>query len=783
MKQIRYQQKAVRELVDKTIDLLKLDGTRHTLVFQAPTGAGKTIMASEMLLRLNTELLERPDAPYTEVAYIWVAPNKLHEQSYFKMKNYFTESQELHPVVFDDMDHSADSYIHPGEILFVNWESINKDNALMIRDSEQGASLYDITYRTQRECGIPIVMIIDEEHMFGGKQAKKSEKVLQNIQPKLEIRVSATPITSNPDEKVTVHRQMVVEEQMIKEGVVINPALDFTDPNASLNQHLIHLALKKRDELAEAYRKLGVNINPLLLIQLPNDGTAAMDSDEASIKEEVVQYLNVIKGINTANGKLAVWLSGEKENVEGLEQPDNLTEVLLFKQAIALGWDCPRAAVLLIFRKIESFTFGAQTVGRILRMPEQRFYEDDRLNKGYVYTNISQNYVKIEPDDLDYLSTFHSVRRENLCNVSLQSEYCERPAASRKRLGSDFKAFMVRAFEEVLHVSDMQPSLFTLEELEGNAPLPETDRRSQTYKNQQTVAGKIELAVPGIGIEIIEDLNITGEAGQSMKASKAKYVRTKQELNTAFLAFCTKMIGSKFEKVSVVTLASVLKEVTGEVFGSNETDAVKVILYHQNRPRFADIVTRALDEYLEHLIGKQREKSENSYVKYEWEVPADRIYKEDTNILREDVENHALMPFVQLRNASTPEQEFERFLEANTEYIDWWYKNGDSGKQHYAVSYIGHDGRKALFYVDFVIRMRDGQVFLFDTKTCGSDADGDCKHNALVEYMDSEENKKKHLRGGVIISDGENWKYPPKKVENITDTTGWACFYPSDYKE
>lgn len=783
MKQIRYQQKAVTELVDKTIDLLKLNGNRHTLVFQAPTGAGKTIMASEMLLRLNTELLERPDAPYTEVAYIWVAPNKLHEQSYFKMKNYFTETQELHPVVFDDMDHSADSYIHPGEILFVNWESINKDNAVMIRDSEQGASLYDMTHRTQQEHEIPIVMIIDEEHMFGGKQAKKSEKVLQNIQPKLEIRISATPITNNPDEKVTVHRQMVIEEQMIKEGVVINPALDFTDPNASLNQHLIHLALKKREELAEAYRKLGVNINPLLLIQLPNDGSDTMDSDDVSIKEEVVQYLNVIKNINTTNGKLAVWLSGEKENVDGLEQPDNLTEVLLFKQAIALGWDCPRAAVLLIFRKIESFTFGAQTVGRILRMPEQRFYEDDRLNKGYVYTNISQNYVKIEPDDLDYLSTFHSIRRENLCNVSLQSEYCERPATSRKRLGSDFKTFMVKVFEDELRVNNMEPMLFTLEELEGKEPLPDEDHKSQAYKNREAVMDKIEFNVSSIGIEIIEDLNITGEVGKSMRASKAKYVRTMQELNTAFLAFCAKMIGSKFEKVSVVTLASVLKEVMEELFEVFETNAVKVILYHKNRPRFADIITRALDRYLKHLIEKQKEKSENSYVKYEWEVPADRIYKEDTNVLREDVENHALMPFVQLKNASNPEQEFEQYLENNTEYIDWWYKNGDSGKQHYAISYIGHDGAKALFYVDFVIRMKNGQIFLFDTKTCGSDGDGDCKHNALIEYMDSEENKDKHLKGGVLIQDGENWKYSPMKVDNITDIINWDSFYPSDYKE
>lgn len=244
MKQIQYQQRAVKELVDKTIDLLTYSGKRHVLVFKAPTGAGKTVMASEMLLRLNAELRGRTDVPYKEVAYIWIAPNKLHEQSYFKMRSFFTEGQELHPVIYDDLDHSAEGYIHPGEILFVNWESITKDNAVMIRDTEQSASLYDLTRRTQEEQNIPIVVIIDEEHMFASKLANKTEKVLKTINPKVEIRISATPETRRHEAYVEVPREVVVREGMIKQGVVLNPALDFHDPNGSLNQHLVHLALK-----------------------------------------------------------------------------------------------------------------------------------------------------------------------------------------------------------------------------------------------------------------------------------------------------------------------------------------------------------------------------------------------------------------------------------------------------------------------------------------------------------------------------------------------------------
>lgn len=656
----------------------------------------------------------------------------------------------------------------------------------MIRDTEQSASLYDLTRRTQIEQEIPLVVIIDEEHMFAGRNAKKSEKVLQNIMPKLEIRISATPITAHPDEKVTVHRQHVIEEQMIKEGVVINPALDFSTPEMSLTQHLVSLALKKRKELADAYKRLGVNINPLLLIQLPNDGSESMSTEDTSIKDEVTLYLDAIHGMNTANNRLAVWLSGEKVNVDGLEQNDNMTEALLFKQAIALGWDCPRAAVLLIFRKIESFTFGAQTVGRILRMPEQKFYQDDRLNKGYVYTNISQNLVKIEPEDMDYLSTIHTVRRANLCNVSLQSEYCDRPAIGRKRLGSDFLPLLIKVFEEQLQIKNQQLLLFTEEELCGTQSTTDEDEsthENQRSKNRRAVMNKIEFQVRSIGVDIIEDLNITGEVGQTLVANKAKYIRTMQELSATFNVFCARLIGSKFEKVSIPTLGMALKEAMEQLFGLFETDAVKVILYHKNRPRFEDIISRALNRYLTILTQRQKEKSEKSFVKYEWEVPADRLYKEDNNVVVDNVKNHALMPFVQLRSASSPERMFEAYLEANTEYIDWWYKNGDSGKQHYAVSYVDGTGTKALFYVDFVIRMKNGQIFLFDTKSVGSDGDAPAKHNALIDYMASEENQDKHLKGGVIIADGSNWKYSPLKIENTTDIINWDCFYPSDYKE
>lgn len=780
LKTLKYQQKAVRELVEKTIGLLNLNRNRHKLVFQAPTGSGKTVMASELLSILTDELSQRSDCRYNEVAFIWIAPNKLHEQSYFKMKSIFSETRTLSPVMYDELD-SSDGYIRPGEILFVNWESINKDNAVIVRDTETCRSLYDITRRTQDEIGIPIIVIIDEEHMFGGKNAKKSEKVLKHIEPKLEIRISATPITLSA-EKVYIPRQKVVEEEMIKEGIILNPAIDKHDSQAhTLNQYLVKEALDKRNELAEAYKELGININPLLLIQLPNDSSDKLTTDDNTIIEEAKEYLDKVKGINVANGKLAIWLSGTKENVNGIEKEDSITEVLLFKQAIALGWDCPRASVLLIFRKLDSFQFTVQTVGRILRMPQQKFYTNEILNIGYVYTDLSKDQIQIVADDMDYISTLHAVRRQNLNNVTLSSVYIERTSCERNRLGPDFKKVLRDVITEMFGLKPLQYSFnfFDDEEDNNNTEVQE----SNVSKNRKLVDGKLKLDVRNISITLPKDVEFTGESEAIQINSQTKFVRTYSELTRALLIYCRQSIEGFEKSHSTEVLANYLVELLEEFFEVFDSDAKKIILYHENKPSFTDIISKALNRYKKILEQRQLNAKEKGFTNYKWEVPEERTYNESTNVIEDSIINHALEPFVRLKNCSNAEKGFILFLENNTKFIDWWYKNGDSGKQHYAISYFNNNGERSLFYVDFIVRMKNGQLFLFDTKTEGSDQEAVNKHNALIDYITEENKTGKNLKGGIIIGADENWRYSSFKINNTEDTVNWECFYPSEYKD
>ena len=248
------------------------------------------------------------------------------------------------------------------------------------------------------------------------------------------------------------------------------------------------------------------------------------------------------------------------------------------------------------------------------------------------------------------------------------------------------------------------------------------------------------------------------------------------EIRRIYIDYCRGLLGS-FEKAhSTDVLAGYLLQALEELFDFFETDAMKIVLAEVNKPKFTDIITKALANYERKLQERQRKAKERAFEKYTWEIPAERLYKESTHHVINKVEEHALLPFIELNNAFTPERDFREFLEENKDCIDWWYKNGDEGKQHYSIPYENSQGEKSLFYVDFVVRMKNGQLFLFDTKTENSDPEAPYKHNALIDYMAGTE-----LKGGVVVEKNGNWYYCPMKIENTTDLRGWDAFFPDRY--
>lgn len=740
----RYQEKAIRELREKANELLELQG-RKTIVFKAPTGSGKTIMMAEFL---KTLVENRVDTK--TFSFIWTAPRKLHTQSKEKLTHYYFDSKALRCVDFEDL---VDTRIGENEILFLNWESINKADNIYIRENERDFNLSHVIQNTLDD-GRIIILVIDESHHSA--KTETSLELIDMIQPKITIEVSATPNIQG-DERVTVYREHVIAEGMIKKRIAINPGFQnqitrrtaqeltvSSDAGESANEYILRMAVEKRDELAAKFKQVGSKVNPLMLIQLPDARQGIAD-----IKDEIIKILKDNHNITVENGKLAIYLSEDKENLENITRNDNEVDVMIFKQAIALGWDCPRASILALFRDWRSFTFSIQTLGRILRMPELKHYDEDELNTGFVFTNLSDFAIQEELTG-DFLTIQHAKRKETYQPIALPSVHSKR-FRERTRLSPQFiKDFLDAANEYGL---------------KDKIDIQVNETRFELLAN-----GVIE----NVDQEIHHVANGNAEIGYA--ASQIERLRTPVEVQRAFDLFVrdnlapfapeSRSIGRVKESIYRFYRRDFLMK-----FPYNGLKAQMIALAPENQQHFVNVINLAKETYQNRV--SQREKE---LVTVEaWEVPSS--YNYNHRYRRRDVEKSIFEPYYELENASQIEKNFAMFLDETLPNVEWWFKNGDQDATFFAVPYA-ENGEPKAFYVDWIVKFTDGRIGLFDTKagitaeTAGTRAEG------LAKYIAEQKQKGRKLFGGIVIEkNGTFWlndKAEYKYDENDLPGSGWV---------
>lgn len=401
-----FQQKAIDELVESFKKLWQTGDNKLELTFKSPTGSGKTFMVTHFVDALNNQ----PDW-IEDVAFVWITfSDDLAMQSKEKFYEYFFPNLSNQLLTIQDFNNGV---LKNKDMLFLNWQKLVARDAEKRKlrrpddankEKEQGYYFEDVVEKTHAE-GRSVVMIIDESHK--NVSAAAIRDVINPLNPRIILKVSATPekIPSISDVNhlkagfVEVDRKDVVEAGLIKEEIVSQTEEDLNlYKNKDQDKLLLDLAIERRDALKAEWESIGEKINPLVLIQLPNDDKKTKDTDVKSKEEIVTEYLTKEK--NISKDKIACWFDGRKENMENITDKDNKVEFMLFKYAAGTGWDCPRAHVLVMYREIKSNTFHTQTLGRILRMPV--FGKDlschPMLRTGYLYTNYQKNEVQ-NPED------------------------------------------------------------------------------------------------------------------------------------------------------------------------------------------------------------------------------------------------------------------------------------------------------------------------------------------------------------------------------------------------
>lgn len=719
-----YQKNAIGELLEKSKKLLGYSGSKK-LVFKAPTGSGKTIMMAEFLKRLvDDREINQP------LAFIWTAPRQLHIQSKEKLERYFEDTRVLKCSFFEDLD---DRKIGENEILFFNWESINKVDNVYIRDNEQDLNLSKVLERTREE-GREIILVIDEAHHHATSEI--SQKLVSDINPKLTIEVSATPAITDEDEKVRIDLEDVKVEGMIKKAVILNEGFNNIKESEKIKSGLgkgsedliIGCALKKREELLKSYKREGVKVNPLVLIQLPD----RIGGLEDRMKEGIIGILKNTSHISTENGKLAVWLSGEHINKENVERADSEVAVLIFKQAIALGWDCPRAQILILFREWHSQIFSIQTVGRIMRMPEpdHGYYGEELLNYGYVFTNLDS--VEIHEDlAKDYITVYTSKRRADYEPINLLSCYRIR-YREKTRLSTKFIEIFLRESDKY----DLKRKL---------------DIKSKNPNLKLISDWKAE------DIDKLSSANIIGD--KAVTASSLDLQR--------LLDFFVRQHLTPFypEDRSVGRVKESIYKFFKRNFDMDYLDKgdeiIQIILSEKNSQYFVNILDISKGIYQNDVV---KEESELEYTN-DWNIPESINY--GSRYERQDKKKSIMQPFFIDTNWKT-ESAFINFLERSPN-VDWWFKNGEGDSKYFAVPYT--DGELKPFYIDFLVKMKDGRLGLFDTKSGITRKIAGPKVDGLRGYIKNLKRNGEVFGGIVTNTDGSNyggrWVYFDGDIINL----------------
>jgi len=725
-----YQKTAVDKLAKISRKLLEKEGPR-VCVFKAPTGSGKTIMVADWLQQLTTEPL--PNL----YAFVWVSGNNLHKQSRDKLEKYLDSSR----YSFSYLDDIQGNEFQENEVIFVNWHSLTKQDKttgdytnVFMRDNESDRNLRTFISNT-KEKGLQLILIVDESHYH--YWSPKSQQLVQEvIGPKLTLEVSATPkLEPSRDDLdhdkagyVSVLFSDVIAEGMIKNEIIINKEIGkHSDLSNAADEAILNAALEERNDLAKRYEKEKAGINPLLMIQLPSESESTSALDKTKL-EQVEQYLKEKHNITVENGLLGVWLSERKDpTVDGIEEPDSEVEVLIFKQAIALGWDCPRAQILVMFREIKSVTFEIQTVGRILRTPEAKHYEDEELNSAYVYTNLGKLQIAKDSDSQSYFQIHHAHRRDNYKKVELPSVYLSR--VDYGDLTLTFRKLMIEEANKYFGITEKD--------------LPAAAKKKADVKLDLRPD---ELTQPVISDTIIQDI----DNPEGILGPMVHFPVPEDDLKFKFEYFAKARSAPYAPVRSHTKIQQAIYDWFDNYLGYKDASRIEiqriVVCSENNQKIFREIIETAKERFKE--VNRQEKAAKQAERPVTWEVPAVQYFNEQYE--RCEASNYAQEPCYLQKSRPVPERDFEEVIN-QSKRIDWWYKNGTNKEAYLAIPYL-HPGKgiRQAFYPDYIIRYSDGTVGIYDTKggMTATSEETAAKANALHAYVE----KLKGVEGGIIIS-------------------------------
>jgi len=215
------------------------------------------------------------------------------------------------------------------------------------------------------------LVVVDEGHNV---HSELSYDMLRELNPSFIIEYTATPLESS-NVLISIGANRLKEEDMVKIPVIVHPFL-------SQWEMALSNAIDKRNELEALAKKEGEYLRPIMLLQAQ---PKRKQGDTITV-DAVKKFLIQTKRIPAEQVAVKAYDMNDIGGVDLFSEKCPVRYIITIS-SLAEGWDCSFAYVLASVAHKRSTLDVAQILGRILRQPNAKRFENDALNKSYVYTS------------------------------------------------------------------------------------------------------------------------------------------------------------------------------------------------------------------------------------------------------------------------------------------------------------------------------------------------------------------------------------------------------------
>jgi type III restriction enzyme len=404
-----FQEKAARDMREHLDEAWygAARGHAQAIILSSPTGSGKTATVTALMEWIYQGYDAYP--PDRQAVFLWLSDSpELNQQSREKIQRQSSVFFE-HDLVTIEPPFSHER-LEAGKIYFLNIQKLGKDSLLTKAGDGRDFTIWQTIQNTAELSGQHFYVVIDEAHRGMNEKPREAEQAASIIQRfikgypeggleplKLIIGMSATPErfqklvqgTGRIVRPVEISPEDVKTSGLLKDKIV----LFYPDDDQPADWSLLEQSVRHWQRFAQEWRdycttqSLDTVTEPVLVIQVES-GTK-----ETLTHTDLTQLVNVVERVT---GRLpeGAWAHAFQEDrdieaggqkIRKIEaskiESDPLAKVVLFKMSLTTGWDCPRAEVLMSFRRAQDYTYIAQLVGRMVRTPLARSIEaNDFLN-------------------------------------------------------------------------------------------------------------------------------------------------------------------------------------------------------------------------------------------------------------------------------------------------------------------------------------------------------------------------------------------------------------------